>query len=109
MTLEQMRDRAEKAEKELAALYAAARSYREVAEVPSGNVDTMQDVARDELDAVLANTAPVSEAYARRMQEQGAMWAIEAYAKHAGINEPKETLATIAERICAKARSKESE
>lgn len=58
---------------------------------------------------VLADAAPAVDAYTHRAQEQGALWMIESYSKSAGINEPKETLATIAKRICAKARSKESE
>lgn len=55
---------------QLAALRDAARSYREVAEVPAGNLDTVQDVARDALDAALAASAPAVEAYTRRVQAE---------------------------------------
>lgn len=48
--------RAEEAEAKLSALREAASSYREVAEAPPGNLDTVQDVARDALDAALADS-----------------------------------------------------
>lgn len=47
------------AERLLALVCERARSYREVAEEPPGNVDTLQDLARDDLDAALAEAKPV--------------------------------------------------
>lgn len=63
---------------QLAVLREAARTYREVAEVPAGNLDTVQDVARADLDAAIADTATAVEAYTRRVQAE----AVDAAAKH---------------------------
>lgn len=98
---------------QLAALHAAARAYREVAEVPAGNVDTTQDVARDELDAALANIASAAESYTRRMQEQGALWvldadwrAVELHGFSPGAIPDAGERVRVAARRCAEARAK---
>ena len=51
--------RAMEAERLLASVCEKARAYREVAEEPSGNLDTIQDVARDDLEAALTEAEPV--------------------------------------------------